>query len=46
MHGTQLGRAYEKIVSSMYFADPNGNRIAPEGTEHEAIEGVHDVFLY
>ena len=37
---------YEKIVSSMYFADSKGNRIEPEGTEHEAIEGVHDVVLF
>ena len=37
---------YEKIVSSMYFADSKGNRIEPEGAEHEAIEGVHDVVLF
>ena len=37
---------YERIVSSMYFADAKGNRIEPEGTEHEAIEGVHDVVLF
>jgi uncharacterized protein YndB with AHSA1/START domain len=39
---------HEKIVSSMYFADSKGNRIEPEqdGTEHEAIDGVHDVVLF
>ena len=37
---------YEKIVSSMYFADSKGNRIELEGTEHEAVEGVHDVVLF
>jgi len=37
---------YEKIVSSMYFADSSGNRIELEGTEHEALEGVHDVALF
>jgi uncharacterized protein YndB with AHSA1/START domain len=37
---------YEKIVSSMYFADSKGNRIEPEGTGHEAVEGVHDVVLF
>lgn len=37
---------YEKIVSSMYFADSSGNRIELEGTEHEAVEGVHDVVLF
>jgi uncharacterized protein YndB with AHSA1/START domain len=39
---------YEKIVSSMYFADSKGNRIEPvqDGTEHEAIEGVRDVVLF
>ena len=37
---------HEKIVSSMYFADSKGNRIEAEGTEHEAIEGVHDVVLF
>jgi uncharacterized protein YndB with AHSA1/START domain len=36
---------YEKIVSSMYFADSNGNKI-DLGIEHEAIEGVHDVVLF
>jgi uncharacterized protein YndB with AHSA1/START domain len=39
---------YEKIVSSMYFADSKGNRIEPaqHGIEHEAIEGAHDVVLF
>jgi uncharacterized protein YndB with AHSA1/START domain len=39
---------HEKIVFSMYFADSKGNRIEPEqdGTEHEAIEGAHDVVLF
>ena len=39
---------HEKIVSSMYFADSNGNKVEPEqyGIEHEAIEGAHDVILF
>src|ERR1700759_5219852 len=39
---------YEKIVSSMYFADSKGNKIEPEelGIEHEAIEGAYDVTLF
>lgn len=39
---------YEKIVSSMYFADPDGNRVEPAqlGIEHEAIEGAYDVVLF
>ena len=38
----------EKIVSSMYFADSEGNKIDPAqvGIEHEAIEGAHDVTLF
>ena len=38
----------EKIVSSMYFADAQGNKVEPEayGIEHEAIEGAHDVTLF
>jgi uncharacterized protein YndB with AHSA1/START domain len=38
----------EKIVSSMYFADAQGNKIEPEtlGIEHEAIEGAYDVTLF
>ena len=39
---------HEKIVSLMYFADPEGNKIDPAqlGIEHEAIEGAHDVTLF
>jgi uncharacterized protein YndB with AHSA1/START domain len=39
---------YEKIVSSMYFADSEGNKIDPAqlGIEHEAIEDAHDVILF
>lgn len=39
---------YEKIVSSMYFSDSEGNRLEPAqlGIEHEAIEGAHDVILF
>ena len=39
---------HEKIVSSMYFSDPEGNRVEPVhyGIEHEAIEGAHDVILF
>jgi uncharacterized protein YndB with AHSA1/START domain len=39
---------YEKIVSSMYFSDAEGNKIDPEqlGLEDEAIEGAHDVTLF
>ncbi len=38
----------EKIVSSMYFADAQGNKVEPEsmGIEHESIEGAHDVTLF
>ncbi|HVT93301.1 MAG TPA: SRPBCC domain-containing protein [Bryobacteraceae bacterium] len=39
---------YEKIVSSMYFSDSEGNKIEPEqlGIEHEAIEGAYDVTTF
>lgn len=39
---------YEKIVSSMYFSDSEGNKVNPEqyGIEHEAIEGAYDVVLF
>ena len=39
---------YEKIVSSMYFSDAEGNKVEPEhyGIEHEAIEDAHDVTLF
>ena len=38
----------EKIVSSMYFADADGNRVEPEhyGIEHEAIEDAYDVITF
>ena len=39
---------HEKIVSSMYFSDPEGNRIEPAhyGIEHEAIDNARDVILF
>ena len=39
---------HEKIVSSMYFSDPQGNKVEAEhyGIDHEAIEGAHDVTLF
>jgi uncharacterized protein YndB with AHSA1/START domain len=39
---------HEKIVSSMYFSDADGNKVEPEhyGIEHEAIEGAYDVALF
>jgi uncharacterized protein YndB with AHSA1/START domain len=39
---------HEKIVSSMYFADAEGNKVEPEelGIEHESIEGAYDVTLF
>ena len=39
---------HEKIVSSMYFSDPEGNKIDPAqlGIEHEAIDGAYDVTLF
>ena len=39
---------YEKIVSSMYFADAEGNKVEPEhyGMEHTVIDDVHDVTLF
>ena len=39
---------HEKIVSSMYFADAEGNKIDPAqlGIEHEAIDGSYDVTLF
>lgn len=38
----------EKIVSSMYFADSEGNKVEPEhyGIEHEAIENAYDVITF
>ena len=39
---------HEKIVSSMFFSDPSGNKVEPEhyGIEHEAIEGAYDVITF
>ena len=39
---------HEKIVSSMYFSDSEGNKVEPAqlGIEHEAIEGACDVTLF
>jgi uncharacterized protein YndB with AHSA1/START domain len=39
---------HEKIVSSMYFADAQGNKVEAEqyGIEHEAIEDACDVTLF
>jgi uncharacterized protein YndB with AHSA1/START domain len=39
---------HEKIVSSMYFADANGNKVeaAELGIEHTAIEDAYDVTLF
>lgn len=39
---------YEKIVSLMYFADAEGNRIDPAelGYEHEVVESAYDVTLF
>jgi len=39
---------HEKIVSSMYFADANGNKVeaAELGIEHKAIEDAYDVTLF
>jgi len=39
---------HEKIVSSMYFSDPDGNKVEPAhyGIELEAIEDVPDVTLF
>jgi uncharacterized protein YndB with AHSA1/START domain len=38
----------EKIVSSMYFSDPEGNKVdaAQYGIEHEAIDGAYDVITF
>ncbi len=38
----------EKIVSLMYFADSEGNKVeaAELGIEHEAIDGAYDVTLF
>ncbi len=39
---------HEKIVSSMYISDSEGNKIDPDqlGIEHEAIDGAYDVTLF
>src|SRR5436853_3426126 len=39
---------HEKIVSSMYFSDSEGNKVEPAhyGIEHEAIDGAHDVITF
>ena len=38
----------EKIVSSMYFSNPDGSKVDPAEyeIEHEAIEGAYDVTLF
>ena len=40
--------APEKIVSSMYFADAQGNKVEPAhyGIEHEAIANAYDVTTF
>ena len=39
---------HEKIVSSMYFSDSEGNKVeaAHYGIEHEAVENAYDVALF
>jgi uncharacterized protein YndB with AHSA1/START domain len=39
---------HEKIVSSMYFSDPDGNKVQPAhyGIEHEAIDDAYDVTTF
>jgi uncharacterized protein YndB with AHSA1/START domain len=39
---------HEKIVYSMYFSDPEGNKVAPAhyGMEHEAIDDARDVITF
>ena len=39
---------HEKIVSSMYFSDSEGNKVEPAqlGIEHEAIDGAYDVTIF
>lgn len=39
---------FEKIVSSMYFADSKGNKVEPAdyGIEHEAMEDEPDMILF
>ena len=44
-HGIVL---HEKIVYSMYFSDPQGNKIEPEelGIEPESIDGAYDMAIF
>jgi uncharacterized protein YndB with AHSA1/START domain len=39
---------HEKIVYSMHFSDPQGNKVDPAhyGIEHEAIDGAQDVIIF
>jgi uncharacterized protein YndB with AHSA1/START domain len=39
---------HEKIVFSMYFSDPQGNKVEPAeyGIEHEAIDDAHNVVIF
>jgi uncharacterized protein YndB with AHSA1/START domain len=39
---------YEKIVSSMYFSDSQGNKVEPAqyGIEHEAMDDAYDVITF
>ena len=39
---------HEKIVYSMYFSDPQGNKIEPEelGIEPESIDGAYDMAIF
>ena len=39
---------HEKIVSSMYCSNSEGNKVEPAhyGIEHEAIDGAHDVVIF
>ena len=39
---------HEKIVSSMYFSDPEGNKVEPAqyGIEHEAMDDAYDVTTF
>ncbi len=39
---------HEKILYSMYFSDPEGNKVEPAqyGIDHEAIDDVYDAALF
>jgi uncharacterized protein YndB with AHSA1/START domain len=39
---------HEKIVSSMYCSNSEGNKVEPAqlGIEHEAIDGAHDMTIF